>query len=82
MDARGKPGGVGGICSGAAVTLIKNPTFAATACVGKSPFRSYQHAEKAAQRLNRRDTTPQAPYKCPCCGEWHVGAVDRSKKGK
>jgi hypothetical protein len=37
-------------------------------CEGKFPFRSWTLAAKAASR--RRGVMP---YRCPCCGAWHVG---------
>ena len=53
----------------------------ATACDGKSAFKTRQIAERVARAMNsskrshNRKSTGHAParvYRCPYCGEYHI----------
>lgn len=62
---------------------MTRPEYAAPeiACNGKDGFTTMNLARKVASDMNRRhkDGTLNA-YKCPYCGNYHVGNVN--KKGK
>lgn len=48
---------------------------------GKVPFTSCAEAEINADRMNRKPRNPvdpkrklkSVPYRCDCCGQWHIG---------
>lgn len=39
-------------------------------------------AVKVAERMRRRGKKIVAPYRCPVCHEWHVGADVAGVRGK
>lgn len=41
-------------------------------CEGKAAFESIGVANQVARRRKRRGV-PGKPYKCPHCGEYHIG---------
>jgi hypothetical protein len=46
-------------------------------CKSKKNYLSIEHAQADANSLNRKRATnlpKEAPYKCPFCTFWHVGA--------
>jgi len=54
-------------------------------CVGKIAHRNEDDAWAARRRLGARGQT-MMPYKCPWCGEWHLGhpnhRVRQSMRGR
>lgn len=48
-------------------------------CEGKVPFRTYQMADRVAKRRNRNGIRGK-PYKCPHCGEYHIGSSRHSRR--
>jgi hypothetical protein len=52
-------------------------------CVGKKQFATYYQAQRAAQRLNRRQVKAKAnPYKCPGNRHFHTGNTMKSNVAK
>jgi hypothetical protein len=52
-------------------TACLNDTLAA--CFGKQIFASKYFASKIAKQSNRRTDNTLIPYKCPACGQFHIG---------
>lgn len=42
-------------------------------CVGKTRFRSRIEAQERADEFGLGTGTPKGVYRCPHCGDWHVG---------
>ena len=47
---------------------------------GKSAITSYELAEKARKRSNKKHGKPMSKYRCAICGALHLGAPSRAKK--
>ncbi len=56
----------------------------ASSCQGKVAFASPNVARMVADRRNGyadRFPVPSEPYRCPLCGQWHVGKSRIAGKG-
>ena len=47
---------------------------------GKSVITSYELAEKARKRSNKKHSKPMSTYRCAVCGALHLGKPNRPKK--
>lgn len=47
---------------------------------GKVPITSYELAEKARKRSNKKHGKPMSRYRCDICGALHLGEPSRAKR--
>ena len=53
-------------------------------CAGKVRHETREAAEQHAQEINRphgRRTRKAEPYRCDCCGGYHVGRRHQGRRG-
>jgi hypothetical protein len=49
-----------------------HPITAGT-CQGKRPYRTKKAAKGAIKFIKNTGARPPEPYRCPVCGDWHIG---------